>query len=146
MQFIKWLDIYEIGVPILDYQHKNLIFILNDTYRAFFLKENKEGLIGEVLDNFIQFYKEHFETEEKFLEMIDYPMIYHQKKMHKEILTILFDFKKQYVEEGEIDLDKFLTLLNSWVFDHLTVEDMKIKEHTHYMDRETVLNYNQKLE
>lgn len=146
MQFIKWLDIYELGIPPIDFQHKNLIFILNDTYRAFFMREEKEKLIGEVLDNFIQFYTEHFKTEEKFMEFVDYPMLYHHKNLHKEILNKLYEYKKQFIEVEGVYLEEFLNLLNNWVFEHLTIEDMKIKDHISYIDEEVLQNYIDKLE
>jgi hemerythrin len=147
MQLVRWLDIYELGVPVIDTQHKNLIFLLNDTYRAFFNNnKTKENFIEEVLDNFINFYSVHFATEEKFMELIDYPFLYHHRDLHSEILSTLYMYKEEYDETKEISIDSFLTLVNQWIFEHLTSEDTKIREYIQYLDKDLLEKYNRELE
>jgi len=146
MQIIKWLDIYEIKIPVIDNQHKELVFLLNDTYKAFLSKKNRDSIIGVALDKFLDLYSKHFMTEEKFMELVNFPLVDYHRDLHSEILSKLYNHKKKYERNKEFDIESFLTLTNQWLFSHLASEDMKIKDHLNIEDEDEVKKYSDEIE
>jgi len=75
MNKIKWKKEFSVGIKKLDNQHKKIIKILNQ-----FLtinpgehgKGGNEKEIEKILDNLLEYIKEHFRTEEEYMLKYDY--------------------------------------------------------------------------
>ncbi len=126
---ITWKDIYETGVPVIDDQHKNLIKLINDLYEA---QKKGQGqlVIGNILDNLVDYTQKHFTAEEQLFENTAYPQIEDHKKEHAYFTGRINEFKSDQ-KSGNIILSlKTIDFLKDWTINHILGTD---KEYTPYL-------------
>ncbi len=83
-QFV-WEEKYDVGVRLFNEQHKQLLNILRDVYKAMEHKQDKAA-IAEVINNLIKYAKEHLTQEEACLKENKYPDF----ENHKNYMKYLF--------------------------------------------------------
>ena len=128
-EFFQWQNDFKIGNFKADVQHKtlfNLAHRINDI--ALQKKKNRSisresiSELQDIVKKFIILAKEHFETEEEFMQDINYPLYKQHVQSHK----ILKEKLKTVVKNiNNIDLfvEEFLNMTNDWIVSHFAVED-----------------------
>jgi hemerythrin len=126
MDFIELGHEYSLGVPELDKQHKELANQLNDTIKHCTGKKADEKVFYDKnMKKSIDFLKNHFKTEERFLSKTKYDHFSKHKSAHKEIVTKLTkmdgDIKKNRVE---LDLFYVTAFIKETVMKHMKTVDL----------------------
>ncbi len=120
--YIVWNENNNLGIPIIDEQHRGIISSINSLY--YFIQS---GLADEIIKPTMivleQYVKVHFKTEEMLLEEVGYPGIEKHKKLHS-------GFEKEIGALGEKlfkdrDSDMILKFLKEWWLNHINIEDKK---------------------
>jgi len=121
---IVWKPEYNLGIRIIDEQHRGIVAIINTLY---FGMQNKHGtkflkpVIGMVYD----YTMTHFDMEENFLERCNYPGFNEHKELH---CTLLREYKKKAKESiFSGDAMKFMNFLKHWWIDHICEKDLHFK-------------------
>ncbi len=120
-----WKNEYSVAVKEIDDQHKQLFNIINTLYDS--IKTNNiEKMRSGILTKLIRYTSYHFQTEEKYMEKINYKGITEHKKIHQDFINDL----EKYVEEifeGKPGLTiTLLVFLQDWLVNHIIKEDKKI--------------------
>lgn len=126
---IVWKDIYNIGVPQIDEQHKKLIEIINELYDA---QKKGQGqlVIGSILDRLVDYTIMHFSDEEGLFLNSAYPNADNHKKEHLSFTEKIMEFKNDQ-RSGNIILSlKTIDYLKDWTINHILGTD---KEYTDYL-------------
>jgi hemerythrin len=124
--FISWDPKYNLGIPIIDEQHRGIVTTINSLH--FGIQNNFiNSTFAAIVQMMMDYTKIHFEIEEAFLETINYS----QAKEHKELHNILLD---QLVSTGKQSLSnkdpkQFMDFLKSWWINHICDEDLKYKDY-----------------
>ena len=122
---MKWKDEYNIGVELIDGQHKKLAETIGEL-KAELPAEEKNKQIGETLKFLVGYAQKHFAAEEELMKMVKYPDYDYHKELHKkftgEVTAVLVKIKKG-VPVQAADLSSFLT---EWLTNHILKEDKKI--------------------
>ncbi len=122
--FITWNSSYEVGIYSVDAQHKHLVDLTNQLYRActgeqYALANEFRSVMKELVD-YVMF---HFKDEERIMQEVNYPDFKEHKQKHeqfvKEILTAVNDFK----EGQKFVPDNFAFFLRDWLFNHILMTD-----------------------
>ncbi|GLH73857.1 hemerythrin [Geothrix limicola] len=128
MAFIKWESKYEVGVPIIDAQHRMLFDHVNTLFDAMQAGHGKDE-IGKTLAFLARYTVEHFKTEEDLMQRSAYPGFKAHKAVHD-------DLTRQVVElQGKLDKgSQMLSLpvmhfLRDWLSHHISEEDKKLAAH-----------------
>ncbi len=127
MAFFTWEQKYELGIPEMDNQHKKWVAILNKFYDQVSKSDLKKNML-EMLDEALNYTKFHFREEEKFMASINYTNIDEQKRMHKNIITTLEDFRKTIISDKTITSMSLTNEMKKWFKEHILVEDKKYAE------------------
>lgn len=115
-----WDASFEVGVKIVDEQHKELIAKVDELHAAM-----KEGKGREKVNGIIAFLKDyalkHFATEEGLMRVYGYPKYDEHHKLHEEFKT---DFVKLVGEMGASTNLTLLTMevqhrLANWLVNHI---------------------------
>ena len=124
MAFIEWQDKFSVGVDICDNQHKGLIEILNNLHKN--MKQGKaKEIIGNTIDELIQYTEKHFKTEEDLFEQYKYPEKESHNKEHHDFIKKVVEFRSDF-ESGQILISvNLLQFLKTWLFNHISVVDKK---------------------
>ena len=79
MLSITWDDSIITGIPTIDEDHKKLVDMLNDLFAACFAAQGP-AVLGNILDQLLDYTKHHFEREEKMLEEANYERLVFRSK------------------------------------------------------------------
>lgn len=129
MSYIEWNKKYELGIEIIDYQHKKLVSLINDLHDTNEKKEFKEDLLGVILDELAQYTVYHFSTEEQMMQKVNYVNYDSHHKLHANFVKKLEDFKERFSNKKENISESLFVFLKQWLIDHIEREDKEISYH-----------------
>ncbi len=121
---LEWNDKYSVGISIIDEQHKKLFSIINRTIHA---KEHTDDIeeLKEVLEEMTEYALEHFETEEAYMIMFNYPESeyeYHNEE-HYDFITKTTGYFNRVVSGDYHISNELLVYLKQWLVNHIQVTD-----------------------
>lgn len=124
---ISWNKNLEIGVQVVDSQHKALVDKLNEFFESCIQMKAKEELMDMIkfLENYVVF---HFKTEEDIMQRKKFPGYLKHKAMHDDFIKEFLKIKDRFEKEGAtLDLvsntTKFLT---NWLIEHISKVDKQL--------------------
>jgi hemerythrin len=122
---IEWDEKFELHIPVIDAQHKQIISSLNELERS--IKRGvKAGDITEILSRTQHYAARHFGIEEKYMRESNYPGIDKQLLAHKyftERFTAIFeDFTSKGLTPDVVSSLK--QELSGWIKEHVTGLDL----------------------
>jgi hemerythrin len=117
---IVWKPEYNLGIPIVDEQHRGIVTIINSLYYGM---QNKHGAdflmpINGMMNDYTRI---HFRTEENFLEKCGYPALDEHKEFHKELIDKLNMVGKESLHQH--DPQGFINFLKEWWISHICHKD-----------------------
>ena len=129
-EFVEWDARYSIGIPLIDDQHKQLILMTNELYKAcrYGGLEAKEQFKATV-HKAVRYVKYHFSTEEQIMAKINYPIMDPHKKGHKDFVQELLCQVRDFEEGKRFVPYLFVRYLRDWVLSHIALTDSHIGEY-----------------
>ncbi len=127
---ILWTKNLEVGVTLIDEQHKKWFEKADQLFEAGKNGKSKEYII-QMFDFLDDYTKTHFKDEEKYMQSINYPKLNEQKQMHQDFIKRLAELRKEYETSGAnitviIGANQFIL---DWLTKHISNEDKKIGEY-----------------
>jgi hemerythrin len=129
-----WKAQYELGVPLIDEQHKELFRRVESFLQALRSAGSWDGKIpklNETLEFMKRYVVEHFHDEEEYQRSIDYPGYEYHKEIHNGMVNYVQEVSRQYEESGynEELMQQFGGRLLAWLINHVAAEDQRIADH-----------------
>ena len=129
-----WRDNYELGVPVIDAQHKELFRRVESFLQVLRSADNweeKVNKINETLDLMKMYVVEHFRDEEEYQKSIGYPGYEKHKQLHIGMVEYVQEFCKQYEESNNSEqlMQQFGGRLLAWLINHVAAEDQRIADY-----------------
>ncbi|MBU1100258.1 MAG: bacteriohemerythrin [Bacteroidetes bacterium] len=125
---IVWKTEYEVGIELIDEQHKKLVQIANT-----FLKARADGLQQDVLKNtlvsLIDYTKYHFKDEEELLKKNYYPELVSHSKLHEELIEQIIHVLERLKDGSNYAIEELTKLIKEWLIDHILQKDMEYKDY-----------------
>jgi hemerythrin len=122
MSLVTWDNKLQINVPQMDNQHRKLIDMINNLHDA--MKQGKgNDQLGPIFDGLIAYTREHFASEERFLQSINYPSLNQHKELHRKFVQTVQDKYNEF-KQGKAGMAKIvLDLLYNWLIKHIQTVD-----------------------
>ncbi len=120
MGHLKWSSDLDVGVELIDEQHKRIVKYINELYDAQRAKNAEKA--GEIIDDLVEYTVSHFSFEESMMEQANYPFLSAHQKVHALFIKRVGDYIKRY-EAGEDIVDELLNTLQKWLINHIRNED-----------------------
>lgn len=89
----KWDNSYSVHNAKIDEQHKKL-FELAAKVEVVSDRSVSKNEVKELLAEFFNYMKDHFNDEEKYMQLIGYPNLEEHRKIHKEIIQTMINLIK----------------------------------------------------
>jgi hemerythrin-like metal-binding protein len=121
--FIVWNKQNEVGIELIDEQHRGIVSIINTLYYMMREKANHQLLYPSISDTMRAYSKMHFITEEHFLERIAYKDIQNHKKIHEKLIFTIDKIERECARDN--DIMPLLEFLKHWWIGHINTEDKK---------------------
>ncbi|HDZ74995.1 MAG TPA: bacteriohemerythrin [Aurantimonas coralicida] len=122
MPRMEWKDSYNVGVPAVDHEHKELIDLVNRLGDALIGDGDAVAAFGDLFRGI----SAHFALEEKFMREHDYDQIAQHKADHERLLDELRDIMSDY-EAGDGDQGgRLIAALDPWFTEHFKTHDARL--------------------
>ncbi len=124
--FIAWKPDYEMGVLIIDEQHRGIVAAINSLYYA-----TQHGMGGAMLPHVVGLVTEyasiHFRTEEELFGKCGFPDEEEHRELHAALSRKTVSVGRNSVENR--DPREFLHFMRDWWVEHICNADMAFKKH-----------------
>lgn len=131
MALLEWNDTFSVNVNQIDEEHKKLVELTNKLHDAMRSGQGKM-VVGEVLDELVEYTKTHFTHEEALMEKAGYPGLASHKLVHNRLVNQVNDLKTQN-ETGKLSLSmEVMKFLKEWLVDHIQGTD---KNYSSYLNK-----------
>ncbi|MBQ4331211.1 MAG: hemerythrin family protein [Spirochaetaceae bacterium] len=126
--WIKWEKKYELGIPLIDKQHRHLVELCNKLRRDLKDFSSQEGIdwhvsLANTLKELASYTQEHFSTEEKLMKACNYMDYDIHRSQHikfvEQVTKQLMTFDLATLQEAYSLLD----FLRDWILSHVACED-----------------------
>ena len=127
--YINWTKENEVGIKIIDEQHRGIVSTMNSLY-YFIQSGHNEEIIKPTIIILQQYIKVHFQTEEELMLKAEYPDVNAHIQMHRDWMKkskVVF-----YEALNNQDPKLLLNFLKDWWIQHIRHEDVK---YTSYVEK-----------
>lgn len=126
MIYIVWNEHNNLGINIIDEQHKGIVSLINSLHFSIVENYSKETLrpIADSLKNYTAI---HFKTELYLLQKTKYPELQSHKKLHDQLSAITLRTTVEADNQGDPLI--LLKFLKEWWLNHINTEDKKYVPH-----------------
>lgn len=121
MAIFAWNESIALHIPAIDAQHQELIGWLNTLHEAV-QKDEGACLIGEIMQNLINYVFEHFTDEEKLMLSYDFPGYTSHHQEHEYFVQKLKELQGGFQDRDETS-KKTLDFLVDWIVCHIKGTD-----------------------
>ena len=126
MALVEWNQALTIGIPEIDYQHRNLVSMLNALHAAIESGEPQEHL-GEILEELDLYVINHFANEERLMERLHYEYLAQHKAEHLRLAESVQEHRNAF-NRGEAKAEDLMQFLVRWLLNHIAGADSHIGE------------------
>ncbi|HHU36352.1 MAG TPA: hemerythrin family protein [Treponema sp.] len=121
---LTWKDELATGFADVDLQHKKLILIINDIHVAMNEPETTYATgMAKALKRLTEYTYYHFEEEEKFMKLHDYPEFEAHHLEHQSFIEQVGKQIKTLSKANSEDGFLFYRFLGSWLINHIAKSD-----------------------
>ena len=135
--FVVWGDRYILGLNTIDSQHKQLLDLTNELYKA--CRQGDE-VVDEafrvVIHKLVDYVKFHLSGEEKMLLKINYPNYAAHKKEHDGFVIKVLEEVRNFESGKTFVPNNFVRFLRDWVLAHIAVSDKLYAEYIMKLKKE----------
>ena len=120
MAYWVWDESLDIGIDVIDTQHKRIVDYINELYVA---KQSKDPeRISTILAGLRDYTRTHFVFEEEVMKQSGYPLSDAHKKVHDAFVGQIDQYVQQH-ESGKDVTGKLLSELQIWLTNHIQKDD-----------------------
>jgi len=124
--FIIWKSEYNLGIPIIDEQHRGIVTTINSLHFA--MQNNYvKNMLSPIIEMMYDYTRIHFQVEESFLEKIDYPHAEKHHTLHEELSATLANTGHRSILDR--DAYEFMDFLKQWWIHHICREDLIFRDY-----------------
>lgn len=126
---LAWNQRYNIGVEIIDNEHKKLISILNKLFDLGLQEEKSQWVCQEAVKYFKDHALQHFADEEAYMASIAYEGLELHRRIHnnfREVTLPALENELVQADYSEDAVNHFLGVCAGWLLGHTMIEDHAI--------------------
>jgi hemerythrin len=125
MTLLQWRDDFRIGIDEVDYEHRELIDLINLADASCSddgSRERIEASLGEIF----AVISAHFALEEKVMRSHRYDGLAEHKEDHERLLDDIRDIMDGVANDGVVDRTAFASRLTDWFAVHFRTHDARL--------------------
>lgn len=126
---LVWMDEYNLGVDVIDKEHKRLFKIINKLFSFSEEDDKSQWACQEGIKYFKEHAMKHFAEEEEYMASIGYEGLETHRHIHKDFRNSTLPALEQELENTNYSrnsVDHFLGVCAGWLIGHTLTEDRAI--------------------
>ena len=116
---------YILGIPEIDAQHEEIAGFVA-ALRKVITQKDQRHLVHQALKRLHKTLVDHFDYEEAFMGMVNYPELSQHKRTHRGMLKLFEDYFEQ--PSASSDIEFFGKMINDKVLEHIMEHDLKMTD------------------
>ena len=126
MALIEWQERFRIGIESVDYEHQEMIALLNELYEGLTQDTGEPDVVAFLGEVYARI-SAHFALEEREMKQRRYDQYAEHKASHEELLDEIRDIMDDYeLRGGELPAEVFGQRLSAWFGDHFGTHDARL--------------------
>jgi hemerythrin len=117
---ITWTKDLNTGIDVIDKHHLRIVEFINQLEKAHKLQDRK--LIGQVLDDCVDYTLSHFAFEESLQEEAGYKFCKPHKKVHELFIRRVSEYQERFKLGNDV-AEELYALLARWLINHIKRDD-----------------------
>jgi hemerythrin-like metal-binding protein len=123
--FIQWKEEFETGLASLDYEHRQLVDLLNRLYETL-VAEGSEDAVEAFLGEVYARISAHFALEERIMRERRYDQYREHKDDHERLLDEIRDIMDAYDTTAGASTQEFANRIETWFVRHFKTNDARL--------------------
>lgn len=121
-----WTESMNIGIPVIDGQHRLLMELINRLYLSVVRRESQTAT-SQILDELIDYTRVHFTLEEQLLEEVGYEAtdLEQHRQVHRHFVERIEQAAERHLGEGKSVSFELISLLKHWLKEHILITDRR---------------------
>ncbi|UCG73205.1 MAG: hemerythrin family protein [Chromatiales bacterium] len=127
MTYLEWKPEFSVGVPAVDFEHQELIALINQLHESLQAGESPDRLqqfVGELNARI----SAHFALEEKLMREARYDQYAEHKQDHEALLDEIADIGDAVGDDSEARSDELAGQLDEWFSVHFRTHDARLHQ------------------
>lgn len=120
MSHIEWTQELEIGIGVIDGQHRRIVDYINTLDDVCQIPDRE--VVGQVIGDLIDYTYSHFAFEEALMEEAGYEFLSIHQNTHKAFCERIEQFRKRFDDGGDV-AEPLAELLRTWLINHIMSDD-----------------------
>ncbi|MDJ0741101.1 MAG: bacteriohemerythrin [Gammaproteobacteria bacterium] len=120
MQSIHWNADLEIGISVIDGQHRRIVDYINALHAIG--DRGDRRVVGAVLHDLVDYTYSHFAFEEALMEEADYPLLAVHQETHVAFRDRVDGLQRRF-DSGDEVVGELAELLKTWLLGHIAEDD-----------------------
>jgi hemerythrin-like metal-binding protein len=121
---IRWDASIQMGIGVIDNQHRRLVDLINTLNRAMKLRKGRQAMTN-VFAELVDYTKTHFGDEEKLMRQYDYEGLGEQEAQHKHFAAEMKELHKEVSRGNAMVTMDLMDFLKDWLVKHIKGTDKK---------------------
>jgi hemerythrin len=117
--YVAWKEIYSVGDPTIDGQHKQILSAINELHAANMSGGGQMAMKG-ILDRIVNYTHSHFTHEENIMKACGYPDLANHQEQHDQMRRRTENMRENTKLITGNDLER---MLKDWWTKHIQAED-----------------------
>jgi hemerythrin len=125
MALVKWRDEYCTGISDIDYDHEQMIELINSLYILLENQSEKQRILnclGDIYANIAT----HFMLEELTMKKNDYDQYELHKSDHNQLLDDIYDIKENFEKSDRLNNQDLEDKMDNWFIIHFKTHDARL--------------------
>jgi hemerythrin len=120
MSHIEWTQELEIGIGVIDGQHRRIVDYINTLDDVCQIPDRE--VVGQVIGDLIDYTYSHFAFEEALMEEAGYEFLSIHQNTHKAFCERIEQLRKRFDDGGDV-AEPLAELLRTWLINHIMSDD-----------------------
>jgi hemerythrin len=139
MLLIAWTTQLNVGVKLLNNDHKKLVNLINNLHDGLVTGLPKPEL-ENLFERLVSYTRIHHANEEKFLAEAEYHASMLHKQEHDQMLDKLLNLQIQFINSTQLGVEmEIMQQLRVWLFRHIQGSDQQFASHLKTVNVEAIL-------
>lgn len=126
MNLIAWRDEFAIGLPDVDYEHRELIAMINAAHESLVGRDAEAARIIAALGEIHARIAAHFALEEREMRKLKYVSLAEHKDDHERLLDDILDIMDAVESPRDYDPEALGERLSRWFTEHFRTHDSRL--------------------
>ena len=123
-EIVKWEANFELGIELIDNQHKELVRHINDLYKACLAgNQAADESFKETMHLMVEYVRFHFGAEQEMLSRVKFPSYHEHKTQHDTLVATILSTAQEFNDGKKLVPHRFVRSLKDWVMGHIAVYD-----------------------